>query len=313
MGGKIEINGGVFAFLLICSAQAHPPDSDWKTAYAVVGGEPVERARVDEDVKRGIPKTQAIQRRVTLIVLAQNLRKVGQDPSKVSEAEIQTAWAEACRGWRARGLKPVDVLRRLGQTEGKFRQGLRLSLCFRNYIRSTLTEERLRQLYAEHALAMVGEIRASHLFVRVTKDRSRTQARQRAKRLLADLQKNPNLAAFSDLAQRESDDPMASLTAGDLDWFTVRGNRQIPEAVVREAFAWKKVGLIPKVVETSNGFHVVWIARTRLPKSASFERHRQHVRQRAEALEVRQTMKAWLKRTPIAYAPDVPAGLKRKQ
>lgn len=194
-------------------------DPVWKTAYAKVGAVPILRADVDADTKRGVPPAQALQRRISLEVLRQGLQQSGVDPAALPEAELTAALEEAASTLKAMGRTLEDVLAGAGQTREQFREELRIPTAFRVYVRGRVSDDQVRASCEAGALRIAGQVRAMHILVTVRKDRDEVAARARAQELIAQLGEEPTREAFAALAREASDDPMASLTDGDLDWF----------------------------------------------------------------------------------------------
>jgi peptidyl-prolyl cis-trans isomerase D len=94
--------------------------------------------------------------------------------------------------------------------------------------------------------------RASHILIRAESEsqEDKAEARRKAQDLLSQLQKGAN---FAMLARNNSDDPSAS-NGGDLGWFSEeRMVKPFSEAV----FSRNQEGLIPKVIESEFGFHLI--------------------------------------------------------
>lgn len=134
----------------------------------------------------------------------------------------------------------------------------------------TLSEADLRSYYEQNMARLAGkeERRASHILVQAAADApaaQRTQARERAQALLAQVRKAPD--SFAELARKNSQDPGSAVRGGDLDYFA-RGAMTKPfdDAV----FAMKK-GDISDVVESEYGYHIIRLTDIRAPKQRSFE------------------------------------------
>ena len=281
-------------------------DAGWEDAYARVGEAPISRAAVDADVARGAPLPQVLQRHVSLEVLRQGLARNGVDPGAVSEEELSAAVEEATASLRAMGRDLEAVLKQAGQTRAQFRESIRVPTAFRKFVRSGIRDEELRATFEADALRIAGEVRAMHVLVTIRADRDEVAARARAQELVAGLGASPTREAFAALAREASDDPMASLTDGDLDWFPARGNRVVPSAVAGAAFGRGDPGLVPGPIKSPRGFHLVYVTATRLPASATFERLGPALRDQAEQRRANELVAAWMEESPIEYAPDVP-------
>lgn len=98
-------------------------------------------------------------------------------------------------------------------------------------------------------------IRASHILIRATAktDSAKAQARQRAESILKQIQGG---ASFEALAQSNSEDGSAQ-QGGDLGYFKNDGRMVKPfESAI---FGFAGSGLIPRVVETDYGYHIIKI------------------------------------------------------
>ncbi|OIN57755.1 peptidylprolyl isomerase [Arsenicibacter rosenii] len=96
-------------------------------------------------------------------------------------------------------------------------------------------------------------LRASHILIRPTAqtDSAKAQARRRAEDILKQIQGG---ASFEALAQANSADGSAQ-QGGDLGYF--KDNGQMVKPFEQAVFAHSGTGLLPKVVETDFGFHII--------------------------------------------------------
>ena len=106
-------------------------------------------------------------------------------------------------------------------------------------------------------------VRASHILIKAGKrdGKEKEEAREEAKELLRKIQRGE---PFEDMAKEHGTDGTASL-GGDLGWFS-RG-RMVGE-FEEAAYSATKKGLIPEVVETEFGFHIIKV--TELPTRQQF-------------------------------------------
>jgi len=112
--------------------------------------------------------------------------------------------------------------------------------------------------------------RASHILIRPQSENQgdKSTARAKAQDLLGQLQKGANFAL---LARNNSDDPSAS-SGGDLGWFDE--NRMV-KPFSDAVFSSNSEGLIPRVIETEFGYHLInitGIKNNNLFKVATIER-----------------------------------------
>lgn len=112
--------------------------------------------------------------------------------------------------------------------------------------------------------------RASHILIRPQSESQsdKNEAKRKAQDLLNQLQRGSNFAL---LARNNSDDPSAS-SGGDLGWFSQsRMVKPFSDAV----FSMSREGLIPRVIETEFGYHLInvtGIKTNKLFKVATIER-----------------------------------------
>jgi len=106
----------------------------------------------------------------------------------------------------------------------------------------------------------VSTVRASHILVRADNqsDSARNEARNRAQGILAQIRGG---ASFEALAVSNSSDPGSAQRGGDLGYFQNNGAMVKPfeEAV----FSHPGTGLIPRVVESQFGFHIIKVTEAR--------------------------------------------------
>src|SRR5690606_8475058 len=206
-------------------------EAAWKTAWARVDGIAVLRTEVAADVARGVPLPHAIERRVTVALMHANLLREGADPARLPAAELEAALAEAREALAPQG--GLDAfLQRAGQTLPQFTEALRVPTAFRSYLRAGIGEDDLRAFFAQEML----QLRVRHVLVKVSPTRDAAAARARAEGLLKGLGESPREADFLRLVA-ESDDPMAALSGGDLDWLARAPHPSVPSEVVAAAFA----------------------------------------------------------------------------
>ncbi|WP_234736917.1 peptidylprolyl isomerase [Tellurirhabdus bombi] len=96
-------------------------------------------------------------------------------------------------------------------------------------------------------------VRASHILIRAAGqgDSAKADARQRAEAILKQIQGGADFAA---LARQNSADGSAQL-GGDLGYF--KNNGQMVKPFESAIFGFNGVGLIPRVVETDFGYHII--------------------------------------------------------
>jgi peptidyl-prolyl cis-trans isomerase D len=111
------------------------------------------------------------------------------------------------------------------------------------------------QVRAEYVvLDQSDERRASHILIRVDKGATPEQekaAQAKAEEILAKAEKSPG--EFAKLAKEYSQDPGSAANGGDLDWF---GRGMMTKAFEEAAFSVRS-GIVPKLVRTEFGFHII--------------------------------------------------------
>ena len=283
------------------------PSAEWAQAYARVDGVAILRTAVDAEAERGAPKAQVLQRLLTMQVMRAGLARAGRDPSAVDAAELDEAVAETEAALKASGKDLDEVLKLSGQSRAEFRADLRLPLAFRGWIRAQIGEDAVRREYEANKFLLGGEARISHILIAVKAGRSRVQARAAAQALLRELGAEAQAEAFARLASERSDEPMASLTGGDLDWMkSDERRRDVDPGLLPAGLARGKTGLVTQPVEGRQGVHLVFVNELRLAKGASFEQHAERVRASLERAAAQRTLLDWHEAAKIEYAPDAP-------
>ena len=172
----------------------------------------------------------------------------------------------------------------------KIREQLMVQRVVDTKVRSTIVVTPLEVAHAVDAhpeLAKPGErVRALHILVRVTEDRTEAQARARIDDLHRQL---ANGADFAALAARYSEDPNAA-DGGRMDW--VAQGELLPE--LDAALFGLPVGTVSEPIQTRLGFHLVKVEERRSaadlsPSDANHAIFQQLYQQKFEA-----AMKRWL-------------------
>lgn len=120
----------------------------------------------------------------------------------------------------------------------------------------TVTDEEVRAEYEQtkQNFGVPEERKASHILVQVGGDASEAevaQARAKAEKLLAEVKAAPD--TFGDVAKRSSDDPGSAQNGGDLGFF---GRGAMVKAFEDAVFGANE-GLMPEIVRSDFGFHIV--------------------------------------------------------
>ena len=142
----------------------------------------------------------------------------------------------------------------------------------------TISDEELQAAYdaRKAALEVPEERKASHILIEVPADASDEQvaaAKARAQGLLDKLKADP--VSFAALAKAESDDPGSKSDGGNLGFFG-RG-AMLPE-FEDAVFSAKAPGLIPEIVKTEFGFHVIQLDEIRAASTPGFADSKDRIR-----------------------------------
>lgn len=278
--------------------EAPLPPGAWAQVGPAGEGAAILRQAVEAEAKRaGMPVGPVLRRMVTAEVMRRNLVKAGHDPAALDAKAVDAGLAEAKAALQAVGAPP-DQLKRLEAQ----RESLRVPVAMKNLVEALVAKEDLAADFPRRRLEALGELRARAIFIRSDADPAAAQAKVAAlQKALGDA---PTDAAFAELARKESDDPLAILTGGDLDWFSPRDGRVAPsivEACVKQAAP----GLVAEPVKLRNALALVWVTEVRVPE-ATLEQLRPRLLDQARARIGADLMRRWFDETPVRYAPDAP-------
>jgi len=142
-----------------------------------------------------------------------------------------------------------------------------------------IADEELQAAYdaRKASLEVPEERKASHILVEVPADATEAQveaARARAQSLLDKLKADPS--AFAAIAKSDSDDPGSRNDGGDLGFFG-RG-AMLPE-FEDAVFTAAQPGLIPALVKTEFGFHVIQLDEIRAATTPGFDASKEQLRE----------------------------------
>ncbi len=133
-----------------------------------------------------------------------------------------------------------------------------------------VTPDQIKQYYEERRAQFEKpeERRASHILVTLpagATPEQKTQAREKADRLLADAKRSPK--GFAELAKKSSEDPGSAMEGGDLGFFS-RGKMVKP---FDDAVFGMQVGEITGPVESQFGFHIIKLDAIKPAEGPKFE------------------------------------------
>jgi len=137
----------------------------------------------------------------------------------------------------------------------------------------TVTEGELKTYFEQNQSNMASkeERRASHILINAAKDISsadKATAKEKALGVLEILKKSPT--QFSELAKKNSQDPISAANGGDLGFFA---KGAMVKAFEDAAFSLKK-GEISGVVESDFGFHIIQLTDIKSAAGANFQQVR---------------------------------------
>ncbi|URA09180.1 peptidylprolyl isomerase [Thermospira aquatica] len=111
-------------------------------------------------------------------------------------------------------------------------------------------------------------VRASHILFTVNTNATKEEVRLLAQNTLDTLKKSKNFTKdFSNAAIQYSQDPGSKDIGGDLGYFLE--GMMVPE-FENAVFTTKKKGLLPELVETSDGYHIIYVTEPKTDKSYSW-------------------------------------------
>jgi peptidyl-prolyl cis-trans isomerase D len=137
----------------------------------------------------------------------------------------------------------------------------------------TVTQGELKTYFEQNQSNMASkeERRASHILINAAKDISsadKATAKEKALGVLEILKKSPT--QFSELAKKNSQDPISAANGGDLGFFA---KGAMVKAFEDAAFSLKK-GEISGVVESDFGFHIIQLTDIKSAAGANFQQVR---------------------------------------
>ena len=176
-------------------------------------------------------------------------RKIAPTEADVDQ-QIKTVHSLIQRG----GDDPDALLARLGMTPEKLRAALSLPMAWQAYLRMTVTDDEIRQVFREAPARWDGtELRASQILLKPETANARDTLLQLRKRV-ADGE-----LSFAEAARMASQAPSAE-EGGDLGFFPYRG--RMPIAMADAAFALKP-GEISQPFQTPFGWHLLTVTDVR--------------------------------------------------
>ena len=137
---------------------------------------------------------------------------------------------------------------------------------------SEITEDELRAYFDAHREDFVvpEKVQIKRILIKVTDTVSSAEARAKAEDLRDDVARNPR--SFKSLAQEHSQGPYAR-RGGDLGFVGMKGKPGVPQEIIEAAFALDK-GDVSDVIETDDGFSVLYVPNRRDRVERTFDQMR---------------------------------------
>jgi len=136
------------------------------------------------------------------------------------------------------------------------------------------------------------EVRASHILIQyagaVNAPASTTMTKDQAKALIEQIKKEATPKNFADLAKKDSQEPGADQSGGDLGWF----GKGMMVQTFEDAVFKLKTGEISDVVETPFGFHLIYKSDER-PAQADYVRVRAIIFKKTTAADFAAAQDQW--------------------
>ena len=169
-----------------------------------------------------------------------------------------------------------QTLKRQGLTEAELRDSMEEGLIVREMLNRAskdfprASDEEISNFYDKNQerFPVPGQVRASHILVRVdpqSTPEQEAEAKKKLESVRADIQARK--ISFSEAAVKYSEDRSTAQTGGDLGFFT-RGEKSKP--LESTAFSMRP-GEVSQIVETEDGYHLILVTESRPSRNASLE------------------------------------------
>ena len=219
-------------------------------------------------------------------LVRQYLRQHG---PKIEPADVDRQFTALATGLKSQGKSVEEYLKECGLTEAEAKENLHRMLQLARYMDAKATTEQLRSYFeANRDFFDKTTVRTSHIVIRLPATApaaERQKAQEKLKSIRADLAAKK--IEFASAAKAHSQCPSAS-NGGDVG-FIVR-KFQADEPYARTAFSLP-VGGVSDVVETNQGYHLIWVTDRKPGKAVKYEE---------AAVEVRECFEAELKQILVA-------------
>jgi peptidyl-prolyl cis-trans isomerase C len=158
-----------------------------------------------------------------------------------------------------------------------------------------ITDAEIEAYYKAHPeeFNKPAQMRASHILVK-----DEAKAKQLLKQVLDNQQDN---ALFRDLARKHSEDAATKDRFGDLQFFSLPGQRVegdpvVPDAVAEAAFKLDKIGeVVPQLVKSEQGFHIVRLMGKRKELARTLEHARRPIQHKLWREKREQAIESFVK------------------
>jgi parvulin-like peptidyl-prolyl isomerase len=276
------------------------PTSAADKVAATVNGEEVTVAELDAALAQVPAPPSAIQKRqqraeaVNVLIDDKLVRQfLRQHGPKVEPTEVDRQVAALVASQKAQDKSLDAYLKESGLTVAQIKENFLRMLQLAKYVEAQATDDRLRAYYqTSRDLFDKTTVKSSHIVLRVGAAASAEDRRKAINKLRAI---RADLAAgrtdFGSAAKAHSQCPSAS-KGGDLGYIVRKF--QADENYARTAFAMK-VGEVSDVVETEDGYHLIWITDRKPGKPTRYEDVAADVRDCFEA-ELKQNLLAELRK-----------------
>ncbi|HJZ94129.1 MAG TPA: peptidylprolyl isomerase [Gemmataceae bacterium] len=252
------------------------PTSAADRVAATVNGEEVTVSELDAAVAQVPAPPSALQKRqqrteaLNVLIDDKLVRQfLRQHGPKVEPAEVDRQVAALVASQKAQGSTLDAYLKESGLTVAQIKENFLRMLQLAKYVEAKATEDRLRAYY-ESGRDMFDKttVKTSHIVLRVgavATPEDRRKAIDRLRAIRAELA--AGRTDFASAAKAHSQCPSAA-KGGDLGYIVRKF--QADENYARTAFALK-VGEVSDVVETEDGYHLIWVTDRKSGKPTRYE------------------------------------------
>lgn len=271
---------------------------------ATVNGEAIPAAELDAAVaelpvpERPVSTTHKQRQRAELLdlliddrLVRQYLRQHG---PTVEAAEVEKQYAALAATLKGQGKTVEEYLKECGLTEARAKENLLRMLQLARYTEAKASPEQLRSYFeANRDFFDRTTVRTSHIVIRLPATApaaERQKAQDRLRAIRADLAAKK--VEFAAAAKAHSQCPSGP-NGGDVGYIVRKF--QADEPYAKTAFALP-VGGVSDVVETDQGYHLIWVTDRKPGKAVKYEDVAAEVRECYEA-ELKQILVAELRKT----------------